>query len=399
MYSRISEKKNKSENNRLLICVASDWVRGGVQNFIFNTVSSIKDKPIQIDIYTPRQIRDISYSDKMVNLGVDMYAGNQINVQHPNYWTMIKDLRKLFSINHYTVIHVNTGAPIIQAICLWMAKKYGVSQRIAHSHSASSGTSRKLSRCLLYATSRYVIKHCATHFLACSKAAGEFLYGRRLMDCCGQVVNNGIDLERFSFSHKNRNEIRTMLRIPDDEYVIGHVGNFVGVKNHDFLLRVFAEIKRKITGVRLVLIGDNSDDGLGKDKLKQLVAELDITNSVFFAGSVSNVNQYYSAFDIFVMPSLWEGLPYVGVEAQAACLPCLFSDTISCEVALTDYAHFYSLSEGTKKWADKILSLLKDSSPDIRENQVGETGINIRNQGYDLRESVKVMENFYLSRG
>lgn len=170
-----------------------------------------------------------------------------------------------------------------------------------------------------------------------------------------EVLQNAVDIESYSPSEEKRSAYRKELNIADDTIVIGHVGRFFEPKNHEFLIDVFSELYRKCKKHRLVLVGD----GELKGKIEEKVKALSLEDHVSFLGNRLDISGILSAFDIFLFPSLWEGLPLTLIEAQAAKLPCFVSDTVTREVDTSNLMNYIPLEIGAEKWADKILSYEK----------------------------------------
>lgn len=396
MVSYCSQTSDYEKKHRVLLCKVSDWIYGGVETYIYSVAKYIDSTDIQVDCYTPCCMKDESYLNKMLDLGVNMYAGNQDSSKVLDYVKIYNDMKKLIDMNNYTAIHVNTGSPLFQSVCLSVAKRK-VPIRICHSHNATAPDTIPLIKKILYVGCRFVIRNSATHFFACSELAGNFLFGKRTMSRKGRIIKNGIDYEKFRFNEKHRMTIRTQLQLHEDIPLLGLVANFTEQKNHVFLIKVFSELLKHVPNAELVLLGGNSNDETAYEKLKIFADSLGISENIHFMGTVKNANEYYSAMDIFVMPSLWEGLPYAGIEAQASCLPCLFSDSISNELTVSQWANFFSLKNGEKAWAERIHELLTTNNCHTRSQFSEKTREEIREHGYDLKESVACIENLYMS--
>ena len=222
----------------------------------------------------------------------------------------------------------------------------------------------------------------------CSRPAGIWSFGEKAVDS-GQVrfIKNGIESERFAFNEEIRVRKRCELNL-GDRLVIGHVGRFVLPKNHTFLIDIFAEIHKLKPNAVLMLVSD----GPLMEEIQQKVKRLRLDNAVLFLGKRSDVNELMQAMDIFILPSLWEGLPLTGVEAQAAGLPTMMSDSITEEVCITPYAHMLPLNSGAKAWAGEALKL---SETTRRTN----THDSIVRAGFDIRETAQWLESFYLEHG
>ena len=222
--------------------------------------------------------------------------------------------------------------------------------RIAHSHSTSNP--REWKKNLMKNALRPFSKVWATDYFACSELAGRYLFGDKAFDK-GEVkiIRNAIDAEKFKFDPEARKKLRKEIRIADDDFVIGHIGRFVEQKNHRFLIDVFAEVKKKKKNAKLVLAGQ----GPLLEEIEQKVKDLGLEKDVFFLGQRSDTDKLYSVFDVFCLPSLYEGLPVVGVEAQANGVPCIFSDRITEEAAVKKNVALVDINDYGEDMAESIL--------------------------------------------
>lgn len=254
------------------------------------------------------------------------------------------ELERLFRQERWSIVHSHVNALSVFPLCA--AKRAGVPVRIAHSHSTSG--KGELAR----NAAKWVLRHFSrtypTDLAACGAYAGEWLFGK---GADFTVFPNAIELGSFAFDPSVREEVRWELRIPDGALTIGHLGRFATQKNHAFLLRAFAGARERRPDVVLLLAGDGPLLG----EAESLAGSLGLGDSVRFLGRRSDANRLYQAFDVFALPSLYEGFCVVGVEAQAAGLPCLFSDAVSREVGLSPDARFLPLDE--EAWADALASV------------------------------------------
>lgn len=291
----------------------------------------------------------------------------------------IKALTKIFRENKYPIVHsgMNTLAPI-SMFCAWRA---GVPVRINHNHSTAGKGETK--RNILKYMLRPFAKCFATHYAACSKYAGEWLFGKRMMQSKKVTVfNNAIDAEKYSFNSVVRDEVRKELGI-EGRFVIGHVGRFCFQKNHIFLIDIFKEVHKVDPDAKLLLVGI----GDLQKQIKEKVKAYGLEGSVIFLGVRKDVDRLYQAMDIFVLPSHYEGLPVVGVEAQAAGLPCLLSDQMTRETVLLPETKMMPLTVGAKKWA---ITIEKMKSIKHRD-----TTADIRKAGFDICLESRKLEKYY----
>lgn len=286
-----------------------------------------------------------------------------------NYKSVDKFLRD--NAKKYTAIHVHANA-LIYVKPLELAYKYNIPCRIIHSHNTFTNVK------ILHNFNKNRIDKWVTHRFACSDLAAEWMFENK--EYC--FVPNGVNLEKFSYCEQDRNDIREKYNLKH-KFVVGNVGRLTPQKNHVFLLEIFAEIYKKNTDARLLLVGDGED----KEKIEKWIQEKRLSEAVIFTGAVSNVAQYMSAMDVFLMPSQWEGLPVVLVEAQANGLPCIISDVITEQVDVCCIRRL-SLYDNVCKWADEVMltTRIKKECSELLDT-------------FDIRHVAKSLENFYLNEG
>ena len=346
--------------------------RGGLESFLMNYYRKLDRNVIQFDFLVHRAQR-YDYDDEIELLGGKIFRLSPLNPLSARYRNELFCFLKEHP--EYRVIHVHQDC--MSSLVLKIAKQAGVPVRIAHAHSSNQDKNLKYPIKLFY---RWFIPKYATRLMACSKAAGDWMF-------CGapyQLLNNAIDTNSYSFCSKTRKRVRDELGISSKEIVVGHVGRFSSVKNHTFLLDVFHTIQRK-TESRLLLVGDGELRGEIEKKARQLGIE----DQVIMTGVRSDVAELLQAMDVFVFPSLYEGLPVSLVEAQAAGLPCLISDKVPLECRVTDLVSQLPLAVGKEEWAERALELA--TVP--RENKTEA----IRMAGYDIVENAKQLTKFYMS--
>lgn len=287
-------------------------------------------------------------------------------------------LYRLMKENRYDVVHIhgNSASMLLETVPALLA---GIPVRIIHAHTTSSSHPHmhKLLRPLLVAS--------ANHGFACGREAGEFLFGKTPFT----VIENGVDLERFVYDAAVREEHRQKLGAGDRK-VIGHVGNFFHEKNHTFLLDSFAELIRRDPGYLLVLISD----GYLFEAMQQKCHDLGLDEHVLFLGKTGDVNRYMQAMDLFVLPSLHEGLPVVLVEAQAAGLPCLVADTVSPGANITGELKYLPIDDPAV-WADGIGQAMKSRANEDRGERCGAWQKAVAAAGYDIRTNAHIMRELY----
>jgi glycosyltransferase involved in cell wall biosynthesis len=278
-----------------------------------------------------------------------------IHMESPSrgYFHYFRSLIMLIRTEHYDVIHAHTM--FNSGWAMLAGKLCGVPIRIAHSHSIQGFEKRTLLKSLYEKTMRRIILTFATDLVACGRDAGVWLYGEKAFARKGQLIYNGIDLETYAFNPAVRTGIRERLGL-QDAFVIGHVGHLAQVKNQSFLLDLMPQLLQENPKTHLLLLGDGTD----RLKLTEKIQALGLMGHVIMTGNVSEVGAYLSAMDVFVFPSLYEGMPLALIEAQANGLPCLVSDRIPNDAKITDLV--VSLPLDTEHWLSPLMQRKRDYS-------------------------------------
>ena len=279
-------------------------------------------------------------------------------------------LTQILKDGGYDAIHINmlSAANVLPVL----AGRFTKTKVIVHSH--NSGTPSGFSRKMLHYINKPLLNF-ADVYLACSTLAGRWMFGSKHFT----VIPNAIDLTVFNVNNDKRSKYRKELGFSENDYVIGHVGRFAEQKNHAFIIDVFSELHKKPQNYKLLLVGD----GELKENILNKVTELGLTDSVIFTGNVDNVQDYMQAMDLFILPSLFEGLPVTGVEAQACGLPCIFSSGVPDEAKLTENVELVSIDD-IEKWIETIDRMICLPKADNTEK--------IREAGYSIIEAVKEFE-------
>lgn len=356
--------------------IMGKWVGGGVEAVVMNYYKHINRSKIQFDFICDSDSTSIPY-DEIASLG-----GKVILI--PPYQKIFKyhkELKKVLQEGNYKIVHSHINT--LSVFSLFAAKRANVPIRIAHSHSNTSF--KEKTRNILKQILRPFSKIFSTDLFCCSESSGRWLFGNKVYDE-GKVflLNNAIELEKFSFNEKIRKKRRKELGIDNNTLVIGHVGRFAKVKNHIFLIDIFNELHKQISDSILLLVGDGQLISEVKEKVKNLGLE----KYVKFLGQRNDVNELYQSFDVFVLPSLYEGFPVVGVEAQASGLLCVMSTNITKDINIVNTTIFISLLLSNKDWADKIINC-KDYK---RESKIKE----MENRNFNINIEAKKMEAKYM---
>ena len=346
----------------------------GVACFLMNYLRAMDMKKFRMDFVCWDKREDNCYA-VIKKMGGRVFL---VTSYKKNAIRFLAEIRKIVKQGGYDIIHGHEA--IMSLPALWYGKKYKVPVRIAHSHSVGMTSPVKE---LIASVSRHAFERYCTDVMACSKMAGDYLFGDQVFQERGQVLHNAIRTEEYAFQTEVRERLRRELGA-DKELVIGHVGRFNENKNHKFLVDVFEKVLEKEKDALLLLIGE----GETMDDVKKQVSEKGMERQVRFLGIKKNVNEWLQAMDVFAFPSFAEGLGIVLIEAQAAGLPCCCTDTIPGEAKCSENMVFLSLNEKKDVWAETLL--------DMRvEDRVTGTQ-NVRNAGYDVLEEANKLERFYV---
>lgn len=348
--------------------------RGGLETMLMNYYRHMDRTKVQFDFLVHRDFK-ADYDDEIQSLGGRIFHLPRLIPWSPFYR---RDLKKFFKDHsEYKIVHSHLDC--MAGIPLKYAKKNGIPVRIAHAHSSNQTKDKKYLLKLMFKRN---IKKNATYLFACAQDAGLWMFG------CDQfhVMNNAIDTKVYVVNKQIGIEVRQELQIPNDAFVVGHVGRFAPPKNHKFIIKVFAEVLKEKQNAFLLLVGDGDLRG----ETEALTVELGIQDNVIFAGMRSDVNRMLQAMDVFLFPSVYEGLPLAIIEAQAAGVPCLISDKVPIECRKTDLVSQLSLNDSVSAWKDAVIYagkvLKRDTSKEILD------------AGFDICQNAKWLEDFYLRK-
>ena len=360
---------------------------GGIETLIMNIYRNIDRSKVQFDFLTHKGI-DGTFDEEIKSLGGRIYKMPQIRVGNKTYYfrffEYISALKKFFREHpEYHVVHghmTNTAA-----IYMPIAMKYGtVTCCIAHSHltQARPGLSGVVTDIL-----HKPLPKIATDYFACSEMAAKWIFPEDAIQSGKvKVIKNGVDPKRFFYDEERRTAIRKELGL-ENKFVIGNVARFKTEKNHTFQIDVFNEIHKHNPDSVLLLVGT----GELEEEMKKKCKELGLENSVKFMGQRNDIPDMLLAMDVFFLPSLYEGLPVVAVEAQASGLPVITSTGVTKEVDITGNVTFLDLARGGAEWANAISKIGKEfKRQDMYQY--------IHDSGYDITETAKSLQEFYLER-
>jgi len=350
-------------------------VISGVDSVVMNYYRHIDRSRVQFDFFMD------GYNKTLIDEEILDLGGRIIKLEpyEASMRTNMRQCHAAFTEGRYTIVHSHLNT--LSCFPLYAAFRAKVPIRIAHSHSTTSRGEWK--RNLMKQALRPFSKTFATHYAACADYTARWLFGAKTVQK-GQVrlIKNAVDTALFSPNEKARERIRKEFGL-ENRFIVGHIGRFAFQKNHELLVRVFAEAYRKNPNAALILIGT----GELEEDIRNLVKELDIEKAVFFTGIRRDIPDFLNAFDVFFLPSRYEGMPVVGIEAQAVGLPCLMSDTVTKDTAITPLVEFFPLHADIKEWAHKLLNYehtQKRPYPEL-----------VRDSGFDIHHAAKDLCYWY----
>ena len=347
---------------------------GGTQALLMNIYRNIDRTKVQFDFLVEYPNKEF-YDDEILKLGGKIYYST-VRTDF-NILKFKNQLKNILRENpDYKIMHVHVSN--IGYICFKIAKKMGVHTRIAHAHNNGSVHDAKY---FLRWILRKLFALYATEYYACSKEAGEYFFKGKDY----KVLKNAIDSKKFVYNEKQRIEMRKELKV-ENNFVVGHIGRFHPQKNHKFLIEIFEKIKEKRSNAKMILVGTGPLEKEIENKVKNLNLEKD----VIFLKNRKDINKIYQAMDVFIFPSLFEGLGIVAIEAQASGTPIICSDRLPPEIEISPIYKKTSLDESAEVWANEAIKLADENRNKQNLQQ------NVKESGFDLCDVVDKLQNFYL---
>lgn len=353
--------------------------RGGAETMSMNYLRHFDRSKVIYDFLVNREYR-AAYEDEIESLGGRVY---RMCPMYPKCFNQYKREFRQFLIEHpeYRVIHSNLEER--SYFPLRIAKEMGIPVRIAHAHNEYKGFDAKT---LVRQYFRSRLSPYYTHGFACSAEAAKWLFGSKAMESGRvQIVQNAIDSTTYRFNGDERLRIRKELDV-EESFVMGNVGRFFPQKNHSFLLDVFSSVLQRVSNAKLLLVGAGDLEG----EIKNKAINLGILDKVVFTGSVPNVWDYLQAMDLFVFPSIHEGLGMSLIEAQAVGLPCIASDAVPEEANISGQVTYLSLDDGAEAWATECEKFV--SCPRFESDGL------LQKTHFDVQKEAVKLQNFYLDQ-
>lgn len=360
-----------------VLCFGVHDQLGGVETFIKNHYSHMDHQAVHFDFVS--QYSHMCFQEDFEQMGSTVYRIPNVKRNVIGYW---RGISRLFKNQNYDVCYVNMLSSA-NVLPLYIAKKMKIKHIIAHSHNGN--TPKGALRKIMHSFNRKALYRYVTDFWACSQTAGNWLFGK-LPEGVLKVIPNAIDTGRFRFCEEKRSEMRKSLDI-ENCFVLGNVGRFMEQKNPLFLIDIFNKVKEKKQNSILLLIGE----GDLQPSIQEKVDQLGLHESVRFLGIQKQVEDYYQAMDCFLLPSLFEGLPVVLVEAQTAGLMCFTSSTVTREVQLTDNLYYIGLEKPPEEWADCILTEQGKKRDEMYSA--------VKKGGYDIVSAAKMLTDRFAAFG
>lgn len=357
--------------------MTANW--GGIESVLYNYVSNSNVNKIHFDFITT--FKSIPRSDELEKMGCAIYY---ICDRRSNYIQYRKELSSFFKehAKEYDAFWLN-DCMFANIDALKLASKYRIKKIIIHAHNSNNLGGGK-SRIIRHKLNSMILSRYVTDYWACSQLAGEWSFSQKILKSPSyRVINNAIDCQKYSYDLTKRNKIRNELKINDDTFVIGHIGRFDYQKNHPFLLRIMDQIRSVDNDVVLLSIGTGTDWEI----IKQKCHEMKLDNKIIFLGQRNDVSDLYQAMDVFVLPSQFEGLPVVLVEAMASGLQCIISDKVTKEAEIIpELCRFESIDSDVDQWVNDILEIKKTNNRSDTYEKMKLAGFDIKAQASALFE-------------
>lgn len=333
---------------KMLVGFIMDGHGGGVDHYLLNFLDNVASEDLQIDFLTNEVDQKLEKHLQKYHSRIFAIA----NLKHPV--AQYRQVCRIIEKERYDMVYLNVSTAI-DCVAAWAAKKCKVKRIMIHSHSSGNDCENTPKR-VIFNTIHYICRlflyRAATEYYGCSKKAGMWLFPKQIVESEKfQTIFNAVDLEEYSYEPEIRKQVREELKL-ENKFVVGHVGSFSYPKNHYFLIHIFEEIKKQCPQAVLVLAGN----GVRLENVKKTVKEKRLEDSVRILGFRKDVSRLFQGMDFFLLPSCFEGLPTVSVEAQCTGLPCLMSENVTDEAKITEDCWFLSLKKTPTEWAEFILA-------------------------------------------
>ncbi|HFI0856525.1 TPA: glycosyltransferase, partial [Streptococcus suis] len=352
-------------------------VLAGTETFIMTYYRNLSPKDYKIDFLVNTNEK-IIFEDEILKCGSKIFRLPRKSLNLKKYYQEIDILFRKIS-HEYDIFWFN-GMGIVNLDYFVFAKKYGIRKRIIHSHSSKWGGN--LVRRILHEINKRRLGLYATDFFACSETAADYMFTKNLRGRA-KIINNAIDLQKFTFNKVGREKIREELGW-ETKKIVGNIGRLSRQKNQPFLIDIFNEAYKIDHDLRLLLLGSRTGDDNTESVIQQKINEYGLSDVVKLVGTKTDIQSWLSSMDLFIMTSIFEGLPLSAVEAQANGVPLLLSDSITSETAINSNVHFISLEKDIKYWAKYIVEFVS-----YRRIEFKEIENNFNNLGFNIKTQIK----------
>lgn len=349
MLMKLFDQKTEyaTKNKNILIGYYANLGVGGIDKYIDNMIDAVYEENIHIDCLTSNPSKELI--DRLKEKNIGLYTIDRLTSPFKRYYETVNIVKQ----NSYDIAYFNISESF-NCICNFAVKNYSNATIITHSHSSGNDETNKIKRSiikLIHFCFRPVLRECTDYYYSCSSNASIWLFGRSILNSeRHRIIRNTIDSSKFKFDEKNRIKIRRELNISDECIIVGFVGSFTYSKNVFYLIDVFYHLFQINNRYRLLMIGE----GVLLKDAKEHCEMLGIKEYSHLIGLKKNIYKYYSAMDLFILPSNFEGLPIVGIEAQVNGLHCCFSNKIGEDVTICGNVSFHSITQTALEFAQEL---------------------------------------------
>lgn len=357
------------------------WMSGGIESYLVSNFEQMDFSDIKIDIVTTRKLSNL-YDERLQSLDISIkeLLPNKKDSELTRTLLSQKAFKELMLVEHYDVLHLNiyNGVSLVYSK---IAKECGVKRIIAHSHNSSMGQVRlRTVKVLAHNIGKKKYEKFITDYWACSDLAGNWLFTKKYQDKI-TFMNNGIDTAKFRYSKNKRMLFREKHKLSDEDFVLGNIGRLNNQKNQLFLLDIALELRKKGVSFTLLVAGE----GELKERIQYKIYEYNLINEVKLIGTIKDTSEFYSGIDLFLLPSLFEGNPIVGFEAQCSGVKCILSDRITKQAKVIEKTEFHSLSNLTD-WVETI-ELFREGG-----HNRGLSYHSVKDNQYDINDTSQILK-------
>lgn len=354
-----------------------DFGKNGIAEIVYNLSQNIDNSIYIYDFLVMGCLKENNYRKNIIKKGGNIYELKLKNSKLKKIYEVVNILKFLKS-KEYRIVHIHESTAHSMFFYGILFKISGIETIIFHSHNSNLPSKNKI-KLFLHFISKQFLKFISENNLACSEEAAVWMYSKFVSKNV-TIIENTIDLKNFSYNLSKRNKLRKKLKI-ENNIILGNIGRLSEQKNQIFLLELLKEIKKELKEVKLILIGS----GTLKDKIINKIEKLKIENEIILIENTQNIEDYYQIMDFFLLPSLYEGLPVVGIEAQAMGLPCYFSNKITSKIKINDNVKFMELN--IEYWKNSLIYDLKNLGPRVTNNKIMEN--------FSIKKMSKRVEEYY----